>query len=98
VAELPADADHLGDELHVEALLAGMAHGAAGGLAAHGLLVALVRAEEGEAAVSLFHLVAELHVETLRADAATLGHGSHRVLVGAMGEEDGPRKRRAAVH
>ena len=78
VPELAADAHDLRHQLDVEPLLAGVARRAAGRLAAHGLLVALVGAEEREAPVALLHLVAELNVEPLRADAAALGHRSHR--------------------
>ena len=73
-AQLAAHAHDLRDELDAEALAARGARRAARRLAAHGLAVALLRAVEGEAAVALLHLVAELHVEPLPADAAALGH------------------------
>ncbi len=38
----------------------------------------ILRAEESEATVAFFHLVAELNVETRSADAAALAHRGHR--------------------
>ena len=96
VAQLAADAHDLRDELDAKPLVARGARRAAGRLAADGLAVALLRAEEREAAVALFHLVAELDVEAPPAHAAALGHRGHRVrascLIGSpMGQRSGSR-------
>jgi hypothetical protein len=74
---LPLHLEHLRHEVDREALAAGVARRAAIDLAAHRLAVASGRTEEREPAVALLHLVAELDLETLAANAAALDHSGH---------------------
>src|SRR5207245_1279755 len=81
VVALPRDVEDLRHEVRGEPLRARVAGDPARLARDLALLQALLGAIEGEAAVALLHLIAELHVERATANAATLADSSHRRLL-----------------
>lgn len=80
---------HVRNELHAKAGPTCRARRAARGFTAHRLPVAGLRTVERESAVPLFHLVTELDVESLSANAAGLGHRRHRHLQSPHRRDEG---------